>query len=31
VGDYRVVCDILDQEVIIIAVLIGHRRDVYRE
>lgn len=29
VGDYRVVCDIRDNELVIVAVMIGHRSDVY--
>lgn len=30
VGDYRLICDIQDDAVIILVVVIGHRRDVYR-
>lgn len=30
IGDYRLVCDIRDNECIILAVAIGHRREVYR-
>ena len=29
IGDYRLICDINDDELIILAVSIGHRRDVY--
>mgnify|MGYP001271528397 CR=1 FL=1 len=29
VGDYRVICDIKDSEVIVLVVRIGHRSDVY--
>lgn len=29
VGDYRVVCEIRDSELVIVAVLIGHRSEVY--
>ena len=29
VGDYRVVCDIRDNELVIVAVMIGHRSEVY--
>lgn len=29
VGDYRLICQIKDSELIILAVHIGHRRDVY--
>ena len=29
VGDYRVICNLQDKELIILAVKIAHRRDVY--
>lgn len=29
IGDYRLICDINDNELVILAVSIGHRRDVY--
>ena len=29
VGDYRILCQILDAELVIVAVTIRHRRDVY--
>ena len=29
VGDYRILCTINDKELIVLAVRIGHRRDVY--
>lgn len=29
VGDYRIICDIQDQEMIILVVRIGHRKQVY--
>lgn len=29
VGDYRILCEIRDEELVITAVTIGHRRDVY--
>ncbi|WP_131764816.1 type II toxin-antitoxin system RelE family toxin [Candidatus Protofrankia californiensis] len=29
-GDYRIVYDIQDEELIVLAVAVGHRRDVYR-
>ena len=29
IGDYRLICDINDDELIILAVSIGHRRDIY--
>jgi mRNA interferase RelE/StbE len=30
VGDYRILCDIQDNRVVILVVQIGHRREVYR-
>ncbi|HTV16100.1 MAG TPA: type II toxin-antitoxin system RelE/ParE family toxin [Acidobacteriaceae bacterium] len=30
VGDYRILCDIQDQRVLILVVEVGHRREVYR-
>lgn len=29
VGDYRILCEIQDDELVILAVTIGHRREVY--
>lgn len=29
VGDYRILCEIRDTELVITAVVIGHRREVY--
>ncbi len=29
VGDYRIIAEILDNEVIILVVAIGHRREIY--
>ncbi|TNH92894.1 type II toxin-antitoxin system RelE family toxin [Aeromonas hydrophila] len=29
VGDYRVICEIRDNEMVIVAVMVGHRRDIY--
>jgi mRNA interferase RelE/StbE len=29
VGDYRLICDINDSEIIITVVRIGHRKDIY--
>lgn len=29
VGDYRIICEIRSAELLILAVTIGHRRDVY--
>lgn len=31
VGDYRLICRIQDQQVVVTVVRIGHRRDVYRD
>jgi mRNA interferase RelE/StbE len=30
VGNYRVICEIQDDKLVILAVSIGHRREVYR-
>jgi mRNA interferase RelE/StbE len=30
IGDYRVICEILDEGVIVLVLTIGHRREVYR-
>ena len=30
VGDYRLICDIRDRELIILVIRIGNRRDIYR-
>lgn len=30
VGNYRILCDIKDQELVVIAIEIGHRRHIYR-
>ena len=29
IGDYRLICEIKDEKLIILALTIGHRRDVY--
>ncbi len=29
VGDYRILCQIRDSEVLVLVVAVGHRRDVY--
>lgn len=29
VGDYRIICQILDQKLIVLVVAVGHRRGVY--
>lgn len=30
VGDYRIICEIHDNEVVILILSVGHRREVYR-
>jgi mRNA interferase RelE/StbE len=30
VGDYRIVCDIQDQRLVVVVIEIGHRREIYR-
>ena len=30
VGDYRILCDIKDDELVVLALEVGHRREVYR-
>ena len=29
VGDYRILCEIRDSELVVLAIEIGHRRDIY--
>ncbi len=29
IGDYRIICEIQDDKMIILALTVGHRRDVY--
>ena len=29
VGDYRLICEIMDEEIIILVLEIGHRRNIY--
>lgn len=29
VGDYRIICSIEDDELVVIAIAIGHRKDIY--
>jgi mRNA interferase RelE/StbE len=31
VGDYRILCDIRDAELVILTLCVGHRREIYRE
>lgn len=30
VGDYRILCEICDSELVVLAIEIGHRRDIYK-
>ena len=30
VGDYRVICEIQDERLIVVAIAVGHRREVYK-
>jgi len=30
VGDYRIICELLDNKVFVVVVGIGHRREIYR-
>lgn len=30
VGDYRILCEIRDEELVVLAIEIGHRRDIYQ-
>ncbi len=30
VGDYRIICDIQDHNLVVLVVEIGHRREIYR-
>jgi addiction module toxin, RelE/StbE family len=30
VGDYRIICDIQDNRLIVLVIEVGHRREVYR-
>lgn len=30
IGDYRIICDIQDENVVVLVLTIGHRRHVYR-
>ncbi|MDA3957990.1 type II toxin-antitoxin system RelE/ParE family toxin [Oceanispirochaeta sp.] len=31
VGDYRIICDILDHEIVILVVIVGPRKNVYSD
>lgn len=30
VGDYRLICDIQDEKIMVLVLVVGHRKDVYR-
>ena len=30
IGDYRIICELKDQELIILVLAIGHRREIYK-
>lgn len=30
VGDYRIICELHDDRLVVVAIAIGHRREVYR-
>ncbi len=30
IGNYRVICDIIDDDLIILAIEVGHRKDIYK-
>ncbi len=31
IGDYRMICDIQDDKLVILALTIGHRREIYKD
>lgn len=31
IGDYRLICEIYDERLVILAMTIGHRREIYRK
>lgn len=31
IGDFRVICEIRDQRLVVLALSIGHRREIYRK
>lgn len=31
IGDYRIICDIQENELVILALTVGHRKDVYSQ
>lgn len=30
VGDYRIICNILDSELVVVVIEVGHRKEIYR-
>ena len=30
VGDYRIICDIQDERLVVLVLRVGHRKDIYR-
>ncbi len=30
IGDYRIICDIQDEELVILALTVGHRSEIYK-
>lgn len=31
IGDYRVICEIRDEEIVILVLEVGHRRNIYKD
>lgn len=31
IGDYRLICEIKDDKLVILALTVGHRRDIYKQ
>lgn len=31
IGDYRMICDIQDEKLVILALTVGHRREIYQK
>lgn len=31
VGNYRLICDIRDREIVVVVIRVGHRRKIYRQ
>ncbi|CDO18871.1 Addiction module toxin, RelE/StbE family [Streptococcus gallolyticus] len=30
IGNYRVICDIIDDDLVVLAIEVGHRKDIYK-